>query len=393
MESEAKDFESLDFHLVRGGFVNRIAKRFGLSSPSLRVRIQRILLLILVTFVPLVVLSIFSGHATSGFVDVPLFHDPAVFGRFLFVLPVLELAEAVVALSLPVQARHFLDSELVSKSDRPRFESAAREVVRFRSSAAMESSFAIFALVLSVFIRLFLMQNDNSSWEVQGSTRTLAGWWYVFVSAPILFFFLLRWLWIFLLWGWFLFRVSRINLKLTPTHPDHAGGLGFLGWGLASFATVILAMSAMFSCGFFYLILHGHESLDSLKYHVIVFVVIAIVVVHAPLLVFFHQMSRCRFRGLLDFSTLILEYDRQFEEKWLEKKGQASGETLLGSADIQSLADIGTVFEHVNDMQLIPFDLKGFGVLVAAAILPMLPLAATALPLNEILSKLAELMV
>ena len=54
----------------------------------------------------------------------------------------------------------------------------------------------------------------------------------------------------FLLWAWFLFRVSRLDLELTPTHPDRAGGLGFLGWGLASFSLVLMAVSAVLSGSF-----------------------------------------------------------------------------------------------------------------------------------------------
>ena len=315
-----------------------------------------------------------------------------MFGRFLFVLPVLELAEAIVAMSLPVQVYHFVEAEIIPSHERSRFETYLRDVIRIRSSARSEWFIAVLAFVLAVLFRLVLFKDVSSSWEYDGST-TPAGWYYALVSLPILYFFLFRWLWIFFLWGWFLFLVSRLDLQLTPTHPDHAGGLGFLGWGLACFSTVVMAISAMFSSAIFYQILHNNESIESLKYHIILFVIIALIVLHAPLLVFVSRLSRCRFRGLLQFSSLVLRYDRAFEEKWIEKRFGEPAEPLLGSPDIQSLADIATSYEHVNDMRLIPFDMKGFLVLVAAAVLPLVPLIGTAVPLDEILSKLAELMV
>ena len=383
---------AIDFRLVYVGFAHSLAEQYGLAHPKLMIRLQRVVLLILITWIPLLLLSMVSGHALGGLVEVPLLHDPAVCARFLLVLPVLELAEIMVGISIPVQARYFLESRIVPEHDRSRFEAAVREVMRLRLSPRPELVIAILSFVMSIVLRLFVLSDDASNWECEGSSRTLAGWWYVLVSLPVMYFFLLRWLWIFVLWGWFLYRVSRLDLQLTPTHPDHAGGLGFLGWGLASFSLVLLAISGNVSSGLFGQILHENESLDSLKYHVIIFVVIALLVLHLPLLVFVGRLSRVRFRGLLDFSALVLRYDRSFEEKWIEKKDGEPAEPLLGSSDIQSLADIATAYSHVNEMLVIPFDTKGFAVLVAAALLPMLPLVGTAIPLTEILSKLGELL-
>ena len=58
-----------------------------------------------------------------------------------------------------------------------------------------------------------------------------------------------------------------------------------------------------------------------------------------------------------------------------------------------SLADLGVVYEHVERMQIIPFDKKALALLVVAALIPMIPLVGTAIPLAEILSKLGEFMV
>lgn len=51
---------------------------------------------------------------------------------------------------------------------------------------------------------------------------------------------LLRWIWRFLIWADFLFRVSRLSLVLRPGHPDLAGGLGYLGVAQQSFVTIFL---------------------------------------------------------------------------------------------------------------------------------------------------------
>jgi len=378
---------------VRGGYSYLLARRLGFEPPNRARRIIKVLLLVIVTWVPLLLFSLAAGRAFGNRVMVPLLHDPVIYSRFLLVVPLLELAQVVVELSLAVQIRQFRDSGLVTEPERSRFESAQAEVIHLRGSGLAEIIILILAVTISVVARLVVgLGSGETSWERSGATITLAGWWYMLVSLPILAFFLLRWLWVFLLWARFLFRVSRLDLELTPTHPDRAGGLGFLGWGLASFATVLLAVSAVLSGSFAYEILHRGSSLDNLKYHVLVFVILALVILHAPLLVFAGRLARCRFQGLLDFGTLIGSHDRAFDEKWVKTTGKKP-ESLLGSPDVMSVAQIAEIYEHVERMHLIPFDKKALIVLVVAALIPMIPLLATAIPLTEILSKLAEFMV
>jgi hypothetical protein len=146
------------------------------------------------------------------------------------------------------------------------------------------------------------------------------------------------------------------------------------------------------SGGFAYEIIHRGSSLENLKYHVIVFVVLAIVILHAPLLVFTPRLARCRIRGLFDFGTLIGFHDRAFDEKWV-KPGPRNQGTLLGSSDAASLADIAQVFEHVDRMQLILYDKKAVVVLLVSALIPMVPLLGTTVAVSEILSMLAKAMV
>ena len=381
------------FDLVGRGPSYRLGLHLGFGHPDRPRRVRKVLLLILVTWVPLLILSLAAGHAFGGRVAVPLLHDPVIYSRFLFVVPLLALADFVVARSLGVQSRYFLESGILPERAWPRFEAATDEALRRRESIVAEWVIVVLAVTIAIVARLVVrLGAGEETWEHTATGITFAGWWYILVSLPILFFFLLRWLWIFLIWAGFLFRISRLDLELTPTHPDHVGGLGFLGWGLVCFALVLMAISAVLSGSFAYEIVHRGSSLNILKYHVIVFVVLAIAILHAPLLVFTGKLARCRFRGLLDFGALIGEHDRAFDEKWVKAQG-ASRAKLLGSPDVASLADIAQVFEHVDEMQLIPFDKKALIVLVAAMLIPMIPLLGTVIGLTDILSMLGKFMV
>jgi hypothetical protein len=378
---------------VRGGPSYRLALRLGLGHPSAGRRALKVSLLILVTWVPLLLMSLAAGVAFGGRVAVPLLHDPVIFSRFLFVVPLLTLAEVIVDRSLATQARYFLESGIVPARERARYESARAEARRLRDSVTAEGVILVLAFAFSILVRGFSgIKMSETSWQWSAGTVTAAGWWYILVSLPILFFFLARWIWVFLVWTCFLFRVSRLDLELTPTHPDRAGGLGFLGWGMASFSLVLLAVSAVIAGGFAFEILHRGSSLNLLKYHVIVFVVAALLVLHIPLLAFSGRLLRCRFQALLEFGALIWRHDRAFDEKWI-KSLPTNSATPLGSPDVSTLADIAVAYDHVERMQIVPLDKKALGVLATAALLPMIPLVGTAIPLKEIVSKLAELMV
>ncbi len=382
------------FDLVQGGPSYRLAERLGLASTTARRRLLKIVLLLLVAWVPLALLSLAAGRAFGDKVAVTFMRDIEVQVRLLVVLPLLELAAVVVPISLTVQVRHLRDMGIVPREEMERLESAEGEAVALRSSPIAEWLILVLSYTLSLVLRIIIgFSEGDSSWERAGGAITLAGWWHMLVSLPILYFFLLRWIWIFMIWARFLFKVSRLNLAFTSTHPDRAGGLGFLGWGMSCFGSVLVAISTVIAAGFADEILHRGASLDSLKYHLAIYVVFAVIVVHAPLFAFSGGLARCRFKGLLEFGALVWRHDRAFDEKWLAASAAVPAGNILGSEDVQSLAAISACYEHIDRMRLIPFDVKAFVVLVLAAAIPMVPLLGTAIPLREILMKLGEMVI
>ena len=60
----------------------------------------------------------------------------------------------------------------------------------------------------------------------------------------------------------------------------------------------------------------------------------------------------------------------------------------MGSADIQSLADLGNSFEFVRNMRPFPVDRNSIIPIVVATALPMLPLVLTVYPFDELILKI-----
>jgi hypothetical protein len=120
-------------------------------------------------------------------------------------------------------------------------------------------------------------------------------------------------------------------------------------------------------------------------------VVLVLIVLLAPLLVFTPKLLFTKRRGLLEYSALANQYTQAFERKWIRKE-DAKSEQLLGSGDIQSLADLGNSFAFVRSMRAFPIDRNGILPLIVATGLPMVPLVLTMYPLDELVLKILGLL-
>jgi hypothetical protein len=215
--------------------------------------------------------------------------------------------------------------------------------------------------------------------------------WYGYVSLPLSQFLLLRWYFRLFIWARFLWQVSRIELDLVPTHPDHSGGLGFLSQTVYAFVPLLLAHGVLLSGQLANRILYLGASLTDFKGEIALMVVFLLCLVFGPLLVFVPQLAQAKRNGAREYGTLAARYVREFDAKWL-RGGAAAGEPLVGSADIQSLADLGNSFAVVRDMNSFLVTKAAVLRVAVVVLVPVVPLALTMMPLEELLKKLLGLL-
>jgi hypothetical protein len=159
----------------------------------------------------------------------------------------------------------------------------------------------------------------------------------------------LRWYLRILIWYRFLWQVSRLNLHLIAAHLDRSGGLAFLGKTSYAFGPILFAQGALLAGVIASRVLFGGESLLSFKMEAVSLVVFFLVIVLAPLTMFTPQLACAKRNGLSQYGLLASRYVDGFEQKWVE--GNATeGDELLGSADVQSLADLGNSYAAVQDI-------------------------------------------
>ena len=311
-------------------------------------------------------------------------------------LPLLIAAELVVHRRMRSLVKLFLERRLIPEGGMARFEAAIASAFRLRNSVLAEV--LLIALVYGVGVLIVwrhYMVLGTTTWYAtpssDGSTLSLAGMWYGYVSLPIFQFLLCRWYFRLFIWTRFLWQVSRIELSLIPTHPDRVGGLGFLSKTAYAFGLLVFAHGALLAGQLANRIFYLGAALPDFKGEIALMVVFVLALVLGPLLVFAPQLAQAKRTGLREYGTLAERYVREFDAKWL-RGGAPADEAFVGSGDIQSLADLGNSLEVVRTMRLVPVTRDMIIRLAVVTLAPIAPLALTMMPLEELLKKLAGIL-
>lgn len=380
------------FTLVHGGLVHRIATRLPFARSD-RYALAALFLGI-VAILPIVVLAALQDVLFGNRVALPLALDWSALVRFAICVPLLVLAERAIDARLSEAVDLFRSSGVVPESVRADFDSALRRLTRSLNSVLPElillavafgSAWAGARATLGITVPTWRLPVPGDE-----SSATLAGQWLSLVSLPLFRFLVLRWFWRIFLWSRFLFRVSRMNLTLIPTHPDGAAGLGFLGVAHTSFSALLVPLALTTGARGVFWVQYGGGSLDSLRNALIAFLILALAVSLGPLLVFLPKLLTAKRRGLAEYGTLASDYTQRFDRKWVRQ--ESSGEEILGSGDIQSLADLGNSYAAIRNMKFVPATAANAVTLLLSAALPLLPVLAVIVPIEKILGVLLQLL-
>ena len=312
--------------------------------------------------------------------------DLSVHVRLLLGIPIVVFAEHLLDVRCRGAITMMYENEI---AERTRLDPIIDRAERLRDSR----------VAAVVIITLAILAGEAVLWGVTGSTGVVAGvahardfsfanLWYSGFALPLVQFLLLRWLWHWVIWSYIVLHLSRLPLATTAMHPDHAAGLAFLAGPISAFSSFLFGASCVLSSAWGTQILHGGATMQGLIPSFVVFVAIAVVVACGPQLAYIGQLYNARYRETWHYHTFSLEYVRDFRRKWLVKP--ASDE--LGSPDIQSLNDLGGAYGTLEKTRLLPIGRRMLVAIVLSAVIPMLPLAATAVPLTQLLKRVGSAM-
>jgi hypothetical protein len=380
-----------DFSLVMGGPIFQLFRKAHLTGDHLELLHRRLLTIISIAWLPMLVLDLAASR--SGIPGrLTFLHDVEVQARFLVALPVLIVAELIAHSRLRLVVQRFVERPIVRGEDLPRFEAAIESAVKLRNSIPVELALLLLVYTLGLWLWGSRVGIESPTWYAMPGGRwhlTPAGYWYVFVAIPILQFILLRWYLRFFIWYRFLWRVSKLNLHLVPIHPDRCAGLAFLGKSAYAFGPILFAQGAMLAGLVASRVLYRGESLLSFKLQLGGFVVFFVLAILAPLLMFTPRMAAAKRKGLADYAQVAQGYVDKFEEKWV--LDTPPSDEVLGSGDIQSLADLNNSYDIVRGMRPVPFGLDDISRLALATAAPLAPLLLTVFSPEELIMRLVKI--
>lgn len=379
--------------LLSGGPLHDLAARVRLSGSRGRHVLARALVAVLVTWVPLLVLSAIAGEATGDAVVVTFLGDLTAQVRFLLSVPLLVVASAFVEPRLRDAVRQLERGSLVPREARPALAHVLRAASRLVRSPA-ELWLLVPVLVAAVFERAALV-SAVSNWEHTTSVAEVrlspAGLWLVAVGLPVYRYLVLRWLWRCAIWAWVQHRLARLPLRLTPSDPDGACGLAALGQAQATLAApLVLALGAMNAAFVGNRALYLGVPVAEAGAGVALFCACALTLSLAPLLVFSPRLAAARRRGLIEYGVLGTRVARSFHDAWLAP-GAAPAKQVLARPDASALADLHHVLDAVRRVRVFPVDRSALRILLIVTITPFVPLIVSQVPPEQALQALRAL--
>jgi hypothetical protein len=162
-----------------------------------------------------------------------------------------------------------------------------------------------------------------------------------------------------------------------------------LGKSSYAFGPILFAQGAMLAGLIASRVLFGGEKLLSFKMEAVGLIGAFLLFILGPLTMFSPKLARAKRKGLADYGMLASRYVEGFERKWITNASQQ--EELLGTGDLQSLADLANSYAVVVEMRAVPFGVQDITRLAAATAAPLVPLGLTIFSFEDLVMRLIKI--
>jgi hypothetical protein len=361
-----------------GGPLHRIGRRLGLVRGTNTVRLG--LALGIGLWLVLVGLAFLQGVADRLFT----LSLAGAHVRLLLVIPLLFVCESWVDPRMAAFVATIARTGVVPPGAKAALDA---EVARTRRRAdAWWPEAACLLAVIGLQVTGSRLHPYGATDSYDPSRTALAALLYFFVGMILFRFLMFRWAWKLALWGWFLWRVSRLDLRLIPGHPDRAGGLGPLEGVHERFIPLVAALSVLECASLAESISTGTLAATGIYPWLTTVLLVDGTLFLGPLLVFTDKLWAGRTKGVGLYMGLAARYVTEFEAKWIGGN-VPEGEPLLGTADLQSLADLANAVGVVKRMRWITVGPRLLTMITVAAVVPFTPLLLFRYPIAELAEK------
>ena len=376
--------QEFELSLIRGDALLRAQRAIGLVPRDGLGVGRRALALALLTWLPIAVWALLQNRALPGPVAEPLLNHFGIHVRCLVAIPLLVIAEAVAHGITTRLVPQFHRAGLVVDADRERFREVLRGVARLRDATL---PWVVIAGLLIAGLALSASPAATHELVWPGETgvgSSFGAFWFSWVMRPIFTVLLLAWLWRLVLAFVLCVRLSRLPLSLVPTHPDGAGGLGFLEGLPFAFSPVVLALSMVLASRWAHEVAFHDVHVAALRMPMIAFAVVVLVLFLAPLLPWQPVLAAAKRRAELEYGALVAEHGRLVRRRWILDE-PVGDEPILSAPELGPVADTLSLWEAARKMRTIPIGRRSLLAILLPAALPMLPVLAIEIPVKDLL--------
>ena len=379
-------------YVFDGGPPLRLQRSLGLVKPEQPRVVRRALLAAAIAWVPLALVTVLQTQRFADGSANSFFSDFSVHARYLIALPALVLAESDCIPRLERIVRHFLDVGLIADSDLQRYRGAVQSTRRLLDSTYGEIVVLLVSYLAVIPMVLYVSSDFIPPWQQTPTGNfSVAGWWHLLVSLPLLLMLLFGWLWRMVLWARFLMLVASLDLQLLSSHPDSVGGLKFVSTSLRGFRLINFALSAVVAGAIADRVVYQGIDLLSFKTHVIGLLALILILCAGPLLVFVRRLRETKKRGVFEYGALANRLGREFEAKWLHAD-DPNKQNMLEAPDFSATTDFYSVAANVYEMRDLPFKAKDLIAPILPALVPVLAVAFLQIPFQVVLDTLIKLL-
>lgn len=382
-----------EYLAYQGGPFYEFQERMGLLRKDALNAPRRALIYVAIAWLVPLILAVPDSLRLGPFGTTYL-TDVGLWGRFVFAIGAVVIAEQQVEERLRVKLRHFAAAPLLAPQSLPAAAAAVSDALRLRNSRVAE----IICLLIGYLCALWAVSHQlgagEHSWAAtvdQAGTRiTLAGWWALIVSLPLFWFLILRGFWRHFVWSRLLRTIARLELRLVANHPDGKGGLAFLADYPNAYRTFMFGLSCAVAASFARHITAETLSVKTLTTIMGVWLAIVLGFFAYPLSAFQAPLRLLRERTMLATAVQATQRQRQDERKILSRNIAADG-AAEPPAD-QEIPDPSKLFESAKKLSPGLLSRSAVLPLSAMALLPFAVVALTKIPFDDVLSLVKKLL-
>ena len=381
-KAKSPAFSLLDDPLLRLQRFLRLAPADGFGAS------RRAVFYVLVTWLPVMAWAAATGRVgPANWRDVLVEHL-GLHVRCLLAIPLLVLSAPFTDRVLRVIVANFPEAGLVHDEELDRFTAVVRSIERWRDSRIVWAIIVGIAVLVTVTTNRALTREDLDAlgWSAAADRLDFGALWALYVVRPLFMLMQLAWLWRLVMTGMLFRGISRLDLRLIPSHPDRVGGLGFIELVPAAFGLVIFSLSSVACSSVARQILVHGAHLEDLKIQLGGLVVLLAVLFLSPLVPFSRSLRRVRLRGWLQYGGLAGRHVGGLHRRWIEGR-EVEDDAVLSAPEIGPAADVATLYGLAIGMRAIPIGLRSLIGVLLPALAPVLVVATLEVPLTDILFK------